>query len=170
MKTLILLRHAKAERQSESGEDFDRRLSDRGREDAALMGRVLAEAGFRPDRAIISTAARTRETWAAAAPAFGPVEAEYEERLYHAASGTIRAIVEDAEGRADTLVIVGHNPGLHLCAMELLVEAAASAHEMRRIQSKFPTAAAAVFRFDEAGRPSFEDAWFPGEHGGGAEE
>ncbi|HYF21897.1 MAG TPA: histidine phosphatase family protein [Caulobacteraceae bacterium] len=169
MQRLILLRHAKAEGRSDSGEDFDRRLTERGRQDAALMGRVLAEAGFRPDLAIVSSAARTRETWAAAAPAFADVAAEFDKRLYHAASGTIRAMVEAAEGRADTLVIVGHNPGLHLCAMELLIEAAASGHEMQRVQSKFPTAAAAAFRFDEAGRPSFDGAWFPSEHGGGSE-
>ena len=54
------------------------------------------------------------------------------------------------------VILVGHNPGLHQLAVELLVEGAASASEMARVRSRFPTATAAVFEMDAAGRPTFD--------------
>jgi len=67
MRRLILFRHAKTEARSPSGDDASRRLTERGRDEAALMGRVLAEAGFLPDLALVSPAVRARETWEALA-------------------------------------------------------------------------------------------------------
>ena len=75
MHRLILLRHGKAERSAPGG-DIARRLTDRGRNDAALMGRVLAERDLIPDVALVSAAARTQETWAAVSPAFPMARAE----------------------------------------------------------------------------------------------
>ena len=70
MAHLILLRHAKAESASSTGRDIDRPLTERGHRDAAIMGRVLAQAGFIPDLALVSTARRAQETWEEASPAF----------------------------------------------------------------------------------------------------
>ena len=53
MQRLILLRHGKAEPDSESGEDFDRRLAPRGVRDSAAAGVTLADMGFRPDVALV---------------------------------------------------------------------------------------------------------------------
>ncbi|WP_258028875.1 SixA phosphatase family protein, partial [Streptomyces fradiae] len=38
-------------------------LADRGRQEAPLAGRRLADAGITPGLTLCSTAARTRETW-----------------------------------------------------------------------------------------------------------
>src|SRR4051794_14168259 len=101
MPRLILLRHAKAESKSASGEDIDRALAERGHDDARLMGRVLAEAGLNPAVALVSPARRTRETWSDAALAFaGPVEASFDKALYHAGSHALRRAVEPYEGQA----------------------------------------------------------------------
>ena len=62
MRRLILLRHAKTERDAPSGKDQDRRLDERGRHDGAEMGRWLALHDYRPDLVLISTATRTQET------------------------------------------------------------------------------------------------------------
>ena len=70
MDRLILLRHGKAEARAASGEDFDRPLTPRGWRDARLIANAVAEAGFAPDRAVVSAAVRTRETWEAVAPTF----------------------------------------------------------------------------------------------------
>ena len=67
MDRLILFRHGKAEADSASGDDFDRRLAPRGVRESAAMGRSLAELGMCPDLVLASPSARTRETWAAAA-------------------------------------------------------------------------------------------------------
>ena len=63
MRRLLLLRHAKAERSQPGGRDHDRILSKRGRNDAAAVGAYLVRHRLVPDRALVSTSARTRETW-----------------------------------------------------------------------------------------------------------
>src|SRR5438094_761470 len=65
MDRLILLRHAKAENDAPSGDDFDRPLAPRGRREAAAMAGQLAALGIRPDLALVSPSLRTRETWEA---------------------------------------------------------------------------------------------------------
>ena len=62
MKTLTLLRHAKAERDSPDGSDFARSLNERGRRDAARMGRGNARLGLRFDWVLASPARRVVET------------------------------------------------------------------------------------------------------------
>lgn len=168
MKTLVLMRHAKAERSAESGLDFDRALTERGRADAALIGRVLAERGVKPDRALVSSARRTTETWEAASASFGDVEVAYERTLYHAEPAAIRRAVEALEDVAGVLIVVGHNPGVHQYAVDLMIESAAAPSMLDRM-TRFPTAAAAVFGVDPAGRASFEALHLPETYGGGAD-
>ena len=66
MDRLILMRHGKAERDSKSGEDFDRKLTDRGVRESAAMAANLADLGLVPDIALVSAAQGAGETWAAA--------------------------------------------------------------------------------------------------------
>ena len=94
MTRLILFRHAKAERRAESGEDFDRILTDRGRNDAVLMGEALRGLGMTPDLALVSAAARTTGTWAAMAPAFQMARVEIRAELYDADAETRTALAE----------------------------------------------------------------------------
>ena len=61
MLRLMLLRHAKTERDAPSGKDRDRRLDERGRRDGAAMAAWMADNDYRPDLALVSTATRTRE-------------------------------------------------------------------------------------------------------------
>jgi phosphohistidine phosphatase len=161
MHRLILFRHGKAEPESLSGDDFDRRLAPRGERDSAAMGRSLAELGLTPDLALVSPAARTRETWAAAEPAFPAAEVQFDEDLYHADSGAVRAAAERAGRTRDTVMVIGHNPGLQELAVRLLLEGAAPSSLVARAQRNFPTAAAAVFLIDANGRPSFDGLFFP---------
>ena len=67
VRRLVVIRHAKAEPVASS--DHARRLTDRGRQDAAEAGRWARAAGFLPDHALVSTAARAHETWTAFATA-----------------------------------------------------------------------------------------------------
>src|SRR3954468_24768365 len=96
MRRLLLLRHAKAERSQPGGRDHDRVLAERGRADAKKLGLYLARHGFVPDRAVVSTAVRTCETWALLAAAFvkaPPVS--FEERIYEASPQAILAAIKD---------------------------------------------------------------------------
>ena len=61
-RTLVILRHAKAERPAELA-DADRPLTQRGHADAAAAGAWLAARGYRPDLVLCSPAKRTRQTW-----------------------------------------------------------------------------------------------------------
>jgi phosphohistidine phosphatase len=157
MQRLILMRHAEAERASGSGRDRDRALSARGRTDAAAMGRALAARGVRPDLALVSPAARTRQTWDLLHDAFGDVQIRDDEALFNGGAETLRRHVEAVEDEAGCLMVVAHNPGIHLLAVEYLIEGAASPSVLDRMSGGFPPGAAAIFGVDAAGRRMLED-------------
>lgn len=161
MERLILFRHGKAEPDSLSGDDFDRRLAPRGVRESAAMAAALADLGLRPDRAIVSPSARTRETWAAAQAAFPAASAVFDAELYLAEAGTIRRAAERAGQAAGTVMVVGHNPGLQELTIALLVEGRAPASLLARAQRDFPPSAAAVFLIDANGRPSYDGLFYP---------
>jgi phosphohistidine phosphatase len=145
MRQLILLRHAKAATDSDTGEDIDRPLASRGCGDAPLVGKAAADAGADPQVVLVSTAKRTRETWALAAPFFPKAEVRFVDRLYLADPDVIVREVEAAA--AERVMVLAHNPGLHDLASRL-------AHRMTdldaKVRSKYPTAACAIFeRRDE---------------------
>jgi phosphohistidine phosphatase len=153
MRRLILLRHGKAESTAATGGDFERGLTESGRRDAALMGAALAQTGCAPDLVLVSTARRAMETWAAAQAAFPKARMAPARELYHASADALAEAI-DAAAEPATLMIVGHNPGLHELALTLMV------HPRSRVEKtladSFPTAAAAVFQLHEDGRFEFE--------------
>jgi len=161
MDRLILFRHGKAENESESGDDFDRRLAPRGQQESAEMGETLARLGMTPDLALVSTAARAQETWAAASAAFEGAALRLEPELYNADSGSVRHAAERAGQGYRTLMVVGHNPGLQELTVRLLMEGSAPPALIAKAQRQFPTAAASVFLFDDNGRPAFDGLFFP---------
>jgi phosphohistidine phosphatase len=164
MAYLILLRHAKAESASSTGRDIDRALTERGHRDAAIMGRVLSQAGFVPDLALVSTARRAQETWEEASPAFPGARLESSRGLYLASREHLTQVVQD-NLLAGALMIVGHNPGLHEFALSR--SAASPAAVRLRIMEAFPTAAAAVFSVEPNGALTLQEMIHPRDHGGG---
>jgi len=157
MHRLILMRHAQAETSAPSGGgDEARPLSAAGRAEALLMGRALAERGLKPDLALVSGAVRTRQTWEQMHDAFGDVEVRDEAALYNAGSDVIRRFVENSEDEAGCLLILAHNPGVHVLAAEYLIESAASPAVVDKLSGGFPTGAAALFTVDVAGRCTYE--------------
>ncbi|HEY0053003.1 MAG TPA: histidine phosphatase family protein [Caulobacteraceae bacterium] len=166
MLRLIVMRHAEARGAGAGEADIDRRLSAAGQAQARRIGRLLAEAGLAPDRALVSAAQRTRETWDLAHEAFGDVEVEFDPAIYNAGSRELRRAVEAAEDRCGALLVLGHNPAVHQLAHDLLVEGAAAPAVQDRLASGFPPASAAVFEFDAAGRPSLYGVFGPGAIGG----
>jgi phosphohistidine phosphatase len=167
MDRLILFRHGKAEAESASGEDFDRRLASRGVRESAEMGAQLADLGFAPDLVLVSPSARTRETWAAIEPHFPKARVRFEDELYHADSGSVRQEAGRAGDGVATVMVIGHNPGLQELSVQLLIEGASPPTLVARATRQFPTAAAAVFLFDDNGRPAFDGLFFPERWGPG---
>ena len=164
MRRLILFRHAKTETRSQAGDDFSRRLTDRGRSEAALMGEVLSAAGYQLDLVLVSTAARAVETWDGMAPAFPKARVERRKGLYDATPEEIAEEAEQGTTVADTVMVVGHNPGLQELAVNLLIDNAGSHQDVEILSAGFPTSAAAVFVYDEAGRASLEAVYFARDH------
>ncbi len=161
MQRLILFRHGRAEPDSVTGDDFDRRLAPRGVLESAAMGASLADLGFMPDAVLVSTSARTRDTWEALQPSFPDAEVRFEPDLYHADSGALRYAAKRAGKTANTVMIVAHNPGLQELAVQLLLEGSAPSELISQAQRKFPPGATAVFLFDVNGRPSFDGLFYP---------
>lgn len=156
MHRLILMRHAQAQPSAPTGGDEARPLAPVGRSEAALIGRALAERGLKPDLALVSSAVRTRETWEQMHDSFGDVEIRYEPALYNAPSDVIRRFVENSEEEAGCLLVLAHNPGVHVLAVEYLTESAASPAVLDRMAGGFPPGAAALFTVDVAGRCTYE--------------
>ena len=117
MKSLTLFRHAKTERDSTTGRDFDRQLAERGELDAARMGEELRKLGAKFDLILSSPAVRASQTaeLAGLAPRF-------DERIYDASSGQLLAIVQEQDGSTDRVMMVGHNPGFERLASRLIGE------------------------------------------------
>jgi phosphohistidine phosphatase len=161
MHRLILFRHGKAMPDSESGDDFDRRLAPRGERESAAMGAGLADLGMKPDLVLVSPSVRTRETWAAAEPSFPGAEVRFEEELYHADSFAIRRAAEVAGRDHATVMVIGHNPGLQELTVRLLLEGSAPSALLSRASRQFPPAAAAVFLIDSTGRADADGLFFP---------
>jgi phosphohistidine phosphatase len=141
MQRLILLRHGKTEAVSASGADIDRALTARGHDDAALMGRVLASAGVAPNLVLVSSALRASETWAGLAPSFPLAEVRIEPAIYLASVERLAGLIDDQQ-KATSLMVVGHNPGLHELAA--IRSTRGQAADRERLIQGFPTAAAAI--------------------------
>lgn len=147
MPVLLLLRHAKSDWGDPALGDFDRPLNRRGREAAPRMGREIAARGWTPDRALVSPAARARQTWDLAAGQLPhAVETAFDCRLYLAALETLLAALRSLEGEPETVILVGHNPGMEELAGSLAGPGSDRA-ALKRLRGKFPTAALARFEF-----------------------
>jgi phosphohistidine phosphatase len=122
MKTLLILRHGKADNKGKATVETDhpRTLTARGEAEAAAMGRALAARGVQPDVIVSSDARRAYQTATLAAaelPQAAPIQLD--PAIYDAALETLLTIVRrlpDAEG---CIMIVGHNPGFEELASAL---------------------------------------------------
>ncbi len=169
MERLILMRHGKAERHATSGGDFERALAESGQADAAVMGRVLAGLGLAPDLMLVSSARRTRETAERVAASFAKARVEHMRDLYHADPEDIVQAVEDEGGGAGTVMVVGHNPGMHELALRLALQGQASPILTNRLRGRFPTSTVVVFGWS-GGAPVLEHMLFASENGGAGGE
>lgn len=104
------MRHAKSSWAEAGQRDHERPLNARGRRDSPAMARQVVESGWMPERALVSDAARTEETWAWMAAEFD-AQLILDPRLYHGAIEDLRAVVVDHAGDAQTVLVLGHNPG-----------------------------------------------------------
>ena len=151
MKRLLLLRHAKAVPGNAKTGDHGRPLAERGRVDAQRMGAEMQHRGFVPQTVLCSTARRTVETWDGVSPELGSKpQIEFLGELYLAPAEAIIQLLRSRHPRAETVLVIGHNPGMEDCAAVLLGEPGQEddAALRERLGEKFPTCALAVLDFE----------------------
>ncbi|MFJ9590291.1 SixA phosphatase family protein [Streptomyces acidicola] len=166
-RRIVLFRHAKADWPQVT--DHERPLADRGRMDAAVAGRKLADSGIPFDLALCSTAVRTRETWKLAVQELPHrPKTVYEERIYEASPGELIEVLNELPDDAQNILLIGHNPGVQGLADVLAGRSESDARE-RMSRRGFPAAAFAVLSFDatwkglEPGVATLLDYWAPTE-------
>lgn len=115
--TLVLVRHAKSD-WSVPITDRNRPLAKRGRKQAPATGRWIAEHVEPLDLAVVSVAARARQTWELISEVLGyEVETRLSEEAYTFNTRELREVVADLPGSAKRVALVSHNP-----AVEELIE------------------------------------------------
>jgi phosphohistidine phosphatase len=145
-RTLVLLRHAKAE-QGGADRDHDRELTARGRRDASEAGRWLRDNGIGIDEVLCSTSERTQQTaegvWSAGCP---ETEVHLDRRIYDASPERLLEVIREADDDADVVMVVGHAPGIPVLT-ELLADGEGSTEGHRAMGEGFPTCAMAVLHY-----------------------
>jgi phosphohistidine phosphatase len=145
MHQLLLLRHAKSSWDTAATPDRDRPLNARGRRSAAAMRGAMRELGLAPDLILVSSAKRTMETMDALEPWDDTPLVEQMDELYLASEtrlfGTLQAVAEPVR----TVLLIGHNPGMHELAVGLTDPRVTAEGLVRRVREGFPTGALAEF-------------------------
>jgi phosphohistidine phosphatase len=128
VKTLLLLRHAKSSWADSAPDDHARPLNERGRRDAPRMGDLIRVRRVSPEVIISSDAVRARLTAEAVAEtARYASKILLDPRLYLADPRSIVEVLQTVpDAKADTVMIVGHNPGLE----DLIARLTGEHHEM----------------------------------------
>lgn len=143
-RTLYLLRHAKSSWPQGGLDDRDRPLDGYGQRAARLVAAHLARQ-LVPGLVLCSSAGRTRETLdhvLRALPVSPPVSIE--DALYLAKARRILERIEAVPDDIATLLVIGHNPGLHELAATLARHG--PRRHRARLAAQFPTGALASFR------------------------
>lgn len=114
MKTVYLVRHAKSSWDNKDLADFDRPLNERGKKDAPMMGEILRQLQILPDLLLSSPAKRAYSTARKIAKSIGYSREEIETnpQIYHGEPDTLLGILQQQDNSIQSLMLVGHNPGL----------------------------------------------------------
>ncbi|MFC5416409.1 SixA phosphatase family protein [Dongia soli] len=139
----MLLRHAKSARDQPDLPDAERPLAKRGIKAAPLVGRYIMAEGLIPDLVLCSAAVRAKQTWDLVSAAW-PHQPRRQQlaSLYMATPREMLSTAREYGGDTDSILIVGHNPGIGDLATWLVNQG--DAGEITRMQRKFSTAALAV--------------------------
>jgi phosphohistidine phosphatase len=147
MRQLLLLRHAKSAWDDPASSDHARPLNAAGHAAAASLRLAMLDLGLAPDVVLVSSARRTIQTLEALEPWDESPLIEPMDKLYLATAPQLLAILRGISDTVRSLMVVGHNPGLHDLALTL-----AGAHAMaanrdvtRQLAEGFPAGALAEF-------------------------
>lgn len=146
MRQLLLLRHAKSSWDETAIPDKDRPLNARGRKAATTMREAMRSLGLCPDVILVSTARRTMETLEVLEPWDETPLIEPMDSLYLANPMQLTAALHGVAETVRSVMVIGHNPGLHDLALSLAgPRTSQGGPNERALAEGFPTAALAEF-------------------------
>jgi phosphohistidine phosphatase len=124
MKTLYLVRHAKAIPSDKGVTDFKRALTKTGKNDAQAMSERLRKKGIVPDLFISSPADRALETAHIFAHTFGyPLQKiDLKDEIYENNEETLKKVIKRIDDQYNMVMLFGHNPSLSNLANHLLYD------------------------------------------------
>ena len=137
-RRLILMRHAKSGWDDPTLDDHDRPLNGRGRVSAQALGDWLRTKKILPDQGLVSSAARTRETFALLGLS---CDTAFSRDLYLASASQMMRALKQATG--ECVLMIGHNPGIAEFAHDLVQEPPSHTRFF-----DFPTCATLVVEFE----------------------
>ncbi len=113
-KKLFVVRHAKSDWSHEGMSDFDRPLNERGMRNAPFMADQFAEAGHSLHFILTSPANRAITTADFFKRRLGLSEKQWdtERKIYEADANRLLTIVNGLDDAHESVMLVGHNPGL----------------------------------------------------------
>jgi len=113
MKTLLLLRHAKAENPTAGSSDINRALNERGKKEAQAIGAFIRKQNLTFELVLCSPAGRARETAELVmAAAEATANVRYDQRIYEASPRQLWDVISEVEEDKSVVLLVGHNPGM----------------------------------------------------------
>jgi len=145
MHQLLLLRHAKSSWEDAATPDRDRPLNARGRRAAIAMRLAMRELGLAPDLILVSTALRTMQTMNLLEPWDDTPLIEPMDELYLASAARLFAALRAVAETVRTVLVIGHNPGMHDLAIALTDPRTSAEKPARGVREGFPTTALAEF-------------------------
>jgi phosphohistidine phosphatase len=140
MKTLLIFRHGKTEKNAAHG-DRERALTARGERDTRAMARYLVSQAGHPDSIVASDAKRAQQTakiLAKTSDFKGKIATEPD--IYGASLETLLKVIHHLPDRDSCVVLVGHNPGFEELGAALADEDIEGRH--------LPTAGVVHLEFD----------------------
>ncbi|MFZ4456236.1 MAG: SixA phosphatase family protein [Bacteroidales bacterium] len=141
MRILVIIRHAKAESAELGVNDFNRKLTGKGKNDAAKMASLLKEQNINPQLLICSSAKRAYQTCAIFAEQLSiePKEIVKKNSLYEEIDVTeLKQLLTEVAQTRGTVFLFGHNPTLANLIGELTND----------FDGHLPTSGVAVIKFN----------------------
>lgn len=142
-RLVYLFRHAKSSWSDPGLADDERPLADRGERACEAIGRYMMLGDVHPDLVLCSSAVRTRQTLERVLPSLGEhVSLQFYRTLYLAGPQAMLRRLQQSADEARSVMLIGHNPGMHSLALRLT--GSGDAADRERLAMKFPTAALAI--------------------------
>ncbi len=152
MARITLIRHGKTEIPSHEKHDFDRSLISRGQQNSFAVGAFLREHKMLPQLVLVSSAARTRETYGFMKTQWPDgIAVKFIDELYEASADTLLSVILNNCGVQSNVAVIGHNPSLVILLNYMVADnhhAAFNGRVTEHDLSYFPTCCFADIGFE----------------------